>query len=412
MDDLRLSRLLAPAFYPVHQAVRQGTHADIWLQGGRGSGKSSFVSIEILLGLLEDPNANAIVYRKVADTLRDSVYAQMLWAIDLLQADALWQPRLSPLEILCKPTGQRILFRGADDPAKSKGLKLAQGHFRYLWFEELTEFQGMEDVRTIKASVIRGARATTFYTYNPPLAAAAWVNSEALIPRPGRLVHRSSYLDMPQEWLGESFLAEARALKDSNPRAYRHMYLGEVTGAGGQVFPNLELRPVAPGEWQGLPTYSGHDFGFAVDPDAFLRCAFDRRRKVLYIVDEFVAPGMGLDALSRELRRRCGSDIITADSADARSIAELRSRGLRIIPAKKGPDSINHGMRWLQTLSRILIDPARCPNAAREFRAYEYDRDRDGRFISRYPDRNNHTIDAARYAMESVSNRRAAIAVE
>ncbi|MEA5016129.1 MAG: PBSX family phage terminase large subunit [Candidatus Limiplasma sp.] len=411
MVDVRLSQLMAPTFHPAHHAAKHRTHTEIWLHGGRGSGKSSFVSLEIILGMMRDPQANTVVYRKVADTLRESVYAQMMWAIDKLQVSAYWQPRLSPLEIIYKPTGQRILFRGADDPGKSKGLKLRQGFFKYLWFEELTEFHGMEDVRTIKASVIRGETATTFYTYNPPMSAGSWVNAEALVPRTDRLTHHSTYLDMPFGWLGKDFLAEAQALQETNERAYRHMYLGEVTGTGGQVFDNLELRAITAKEWQGLPLYCGHDFGFAVDPDAFVRCAFDRRRRILYIVDEFVAVGLGLDSLAREIKKRCGSDIITADSAEPRSIAELRGRGLRIIPAKKGPDSIAHGMRWLQTLGKIVIDKAQCPNAAKEFQGYEYDRDTEGRFLSRYPDKNNHTIDAVRYAMESVSTRRTAIAV-
>ncbi len=411
MAEVRLSALIAPPFFSVHADLRLGAHQEYWLQGGRGGGKSSFVSVEIILGMMRDPQANAVIYRKVADTLRDSVYAQMAWAIDKLGVTEYWQPRGSPMELVYKPTGQRILFRGADDPAKSKGLKLAQGHFRYLWFEELTEFSAMTDIDTIKASVIRNGDAFTFYSYNPPMSVLNWVNAEALKQPDGRLTHHSSYLDMPPEWLGREFIRIAQAMRNTNARAYRWMYLGEVTGTGGQVFDNLDLRAIAPAEWQGLPTYSGHDFGFAVDPDAFLRCAFDRRRKILYLVDEFVSAGMGLDALSRELKRRCGSDIITADSADPRSIAELRGRGLRIIPAKKGPDSINHGMRWLQTLGKIVIDKAKCPQAAKEFRAYEYDRDKDGRFLSRYPDRNNHTIDAVRYAMENVRTKRTAFAV-
>lgn len=409
--ELRLSALMARPFHPLHQALCRKEAAEFWLAGGRGSGKSSFVSLQTVLGVMADPQANAVIYRKVAATLRDSVYAQMLWAIDRLEVDRLWQPRLTPLELTYQPTGQRILFRGADDPGKSKGIKLQSGFFKYLWLEELTEFQSMEEVRSLKASVLRGSEAVAFYTYNPPLSAGNWVNAEALISKPGRRVHHSTYLDMPRRWLGPQFIAEAQALKAANPRMYRHMYLGEVTGAGGQVFDNLQLRPIQLEEWQGLPTYSGHDFGFAVDPDAFIRCAYDKKRRILYLVAEFVSPAMGLSALVREIRARCGSDIVTADSADPRSVSELRGRGLRIIPAKKGPDSIHHGMRWLQSLGKIVIDPDNCPHAAREFSGYEYDRDREGNFISRYPDRDNHTIDAVRYAMESVSTVRTAVAV-
>ncbi len=408
---VNLGALMAPAYYPIHHAVKSHSHDEIWLKGGRGSGKSSFVSLEIILGMLGEPEANAIIYRKVADTLRDSVYAQMLWAAEKLGVEHLWQAKLSPMELVYKPTGQRVIFRGADDPQKSKGIKLQKGYFKYIWFEELTEFRGMEDVRTIIASVARGGEAIAFYSYNPPISARNWTNAESLRPHPGRLVMNSSYLDVPREWLGRRFIAEAEALKAGNERAYRHMYLGEITGAGGNVFDNLHIAPIEPEAWQGLPTYCGQDFGFAVDPDAFVRCAYDRRRGQLFLVDEFVAHGLGLDELARAVKRRAGLDMITADSADPRSINELRARGLRMLAAKKGPDSVSHGLRWLQTRTRIFIDPAACPVAAKEFSGYEYDRDKDGSFISRYPDMDNHTIDAVRYAMESVSTRRVAVAV-
>lgn len=187
------------------------------------------------------------------------------------------------------------------------------------------------------------------------------------------------------------------------------MYLGEVTGTGGQVFENLKLRPVLPEEWHGFPTYCGLDFGFAADPDAFVRCAYDRKRRRLYVVDEFASTGLLTDRLAREVRARCGPDVITCDSAEPRSIAQLRALGLRVTAARKGPDSVEHGLKWLQTRWEIVIDPERCPFAAREFAQYEYDRDREDRVLPRYPDHDNHTIDAVRYAMESVSGMRQAI---
>ena len=413
---IEMGSLIAPVFAVPFYAVEDKSHEEIWLKGGRGSGKSSFISLDIIWGLMQDDEANAIVYRKVAETLRDSVYAQMVWALDKLGLLPFWQCKVSPMEIVRKKTGQRIVFRGADDPQKSKGIKLQKGYFKFLWFEELTEFEGMEAVRTIKASVIRGREAVTLYSYNPPKSAQNWVNGEALTPVAGRLTHQSTYLDIPREWLGESFIREAEALKESNEIAYRHMYLGEVTGTGGQVFDNVRLSTLwdikgNPKGWNGLHTYCGHDFGFAVDPDAFVRCAYDSRRKILYVVDEYTGTGLSLAMLSKELEKRAKRQVITADSAEPRSIAELQARGLRIIGAKKGPDSVGNGMRWLETLQGIVIDPKRCPMAAKEFGGYEYDRDKNGQFISRYPDKNNHMIDAVRYAMESVRGRKTAIAV-
>jgi len=403
--DIRLSKLIAPVFFPLWNAANEGRCDELWLYGGRGSGKSSFVALYIICGLMEDPGANAIVYRKVAETLRESVYAQLKWAIDLLGVTDWFRMKLSPLEIEYIPTGQRILFRGADRPEKSKGVKLQKGYFKYLWFEELTEFAGMPDIRTIKASILRGTenRTLTFYSYNPPMAQTNWVNEEARKTRKGRISHRSDYRGIPKAWLGDAFLREAEALQKANERQYRHMYLGEVTGTGAQVFDNLVLRKIDPEEWQGLRTYSGLDFGFASDPDAFVRCAYDGRRRILYLVAEYVALKQLADDLARAVKTRAHDDVITCDSAEPRSIAELRSRGVRVVGAKKGPDSIGHGMKWLQSRVRIIIDPQLAPRAAEEFSTYEYERDKDGTILPRYPDRNNHLIDAARYALESVS---------
>ena len=214
----RLSELTAPVFYEVHRDIRAHGHREYMLRGGRGSGKSSFLSLEILWGMLKTPGANAIVYRKVAATLRESVYEQMLWAIERLGIGDFFEMRLSPPEIIYRPTGQRILFRGADDPGKSKSIKCAKGWFGYLWFEEISEFSGMTDVRTIKASVLRGGEGITLYSYNPPESASNWINAETIAPRPDRMIHESSYLDMPPEWLGESFIAEAEALRAANAR--------------------------------------------------------------------------------------------------------------------------------------------------------------------------------------------------
>ena len=405
MNDIRLSRLIAPVYFGLWRAARAGSCDELWLYGGRGSGKSSFVSLYIICGLMDDPQANAIVYRKVAETLRESVYAQLQWAIELLGVADWFRLKLSPLEVEYTPTGQRILFRGSDKPEKSKGVKLTKGYFKYLWFEELTEFAGMRDIRTIKASILRGTqqKTLTFYSYNPPMTANHWVNREALRDRPGRLQHHSDYRDIPGDWLGDAFVSEAEALRVQNPREYRHMYLGEVTGTGAQVFANIALETIAPEQWQGLRTYSGLDFGFASDPDAFVRCAYDGRRRTLYIVREFVALRLLADTLAKEVKARAGDDVITCDSAEPRSIAELRSRGVRVVPARKGPDSVAHGMKWLQSRVRIVIDAKHTPRAAEEFAAYEYERDRDGEPLPRYPDQNNHLIDATRYALESVS---------
>ena len=406
-NSVRTSELIAPAFYPVHADVRRHGHTEYWLKGGRGSTKSSFISVEIVMMLLKNPRVNAIIYRKVAATLRESVYEQMLWAIDKLGVRGYFQPRLSPLEIRHRTTGQRILFRGADDPTKSKSIKLNNGYFGALWFEELAEFSGIEDVRTIKASIIRGGEnEITFCSYNPPQSARSWVNEESLLPRDGRLVHSSSYLDVPKEWLGKGFIAEAEALKKASERAYRHVYLGEVTGTGGQVFENLQIREISAEEIGAFgQTYAGMDFGWFPDPLHFVRCAYDPARRRLWIYDEYrTVKTSNVDVFEHLVKHKglTAWEEVIADSQEQKSIHDLRSYGMNCVGATKGPGSVKASMQWLQALTEIIIDPARCPETAKEFSAYEYERTRDGAFVAAYPDENNHAIDAVRYAMNRV----------
>ena len=409
-DQISISSIIAPKFYSLWKKAQDNKNDEIWMLGGRGSGKSSFASIFIVNGIVEDPEANAIIYRKVGETLRESVYTQIVWAINALGLGDWFRFKLSPLEIEYRPTGQRIMFRGSDKPEKSKGVKLVKGYFKYLWFEELTEFINMKEIRTIKASILRGTNlpTTTFYSYNPPMSAINWVNEESLKQRRGRVYHKSTYLDLPQEWLGESFLLEARSLEQTNELQYKHMYLGDVTGTGAQVFNNLEIRRVKKADLSGMHIYSGLDFGFASDPDAFVRCAYSAKRRTLVIFSEFVKSGLQATELAAEVKKRYRHEVITCDSAEPRSISTLRSNRINVVAARKGPDSIKHGMKWLQSRVKIIIDPERCPYAAREFSAYEYDRDKADNILSRYPDKDNHTIDAVRYAMEHISNMRVA----
>ena len=404
MSKVRLSEVLAPAFHRLHNQLRNGSISEAWLNGGRGSGKSSFCGTQPPLMLLEDEEANAIVYRKVGNTIKDSVYAQVTWAIDKLGLTPWFQFRVSPFEITLKATGQKIMFRGADDPEKSKSLKLARGYFRLLWFEELPEFAGMDELLTIKASVFRGSTkpGITLASYNPPKSANNWVNAEALIPVPGRIVHHSCYTQMNPDWLGPTFLAGAEALRQTNERAYRHMYLGEVTGTGGQVFDNVQVRKITRTERERFDRFlNGGDFGFATDPDAVVRCHYDRRARTLYLLGEIYGAQMNIDTLAERAKGLIGQEYVTYDSADPRMIHELNRRGVRALSAKKGRGSVEHGMRWLQELGAIVIDPETCPNAAREFTGYEYKQDRHGNFLSDYPDQDNHCIDAVRYAVEA-----------
>lgn len=401
-------KVIADAFKPVMLDMDKGLHREYMLQGGRGSTKSSFASIAIVLGIKEDDRANAIVYRRVANTIKDSVFEQMMWAIDVLRLNDEFKVRRSPFEIERKKTGQRILFRGLDDPAKSKSIKLKRGHyFKYLWLEELSEFRGMEDVRSIKQSVFRGVdKAFTIFTYNPPKSASCWVNKEAMKTVPDRLVHKSCYLDVPAEWLGAEFLAGAETLKATNERAYQNEYLGDITGTGGNVFENITLRPITEEDLkQRSNLYSGIDWGWFPDPFHFCRCSYDAAQRRLWIWDEWrTVRTSNMDAFKylAENKGLKAGEMVIADSAEHKSVSDMRSYGMNCVGATKGPGSVRASMKWLQSLKEIIIDPVRCPEAAKEFVSYEYEQNKDGEFVDAYPDKNNHGIDAVRYATNTI----------
>lgn len=408
----RLSDLIAPNFWPIHQDIKAGKHTHYKLYGGRGSTKSSFVSIEIILGMMEDPQANAAVFRRVGATLQESCYEQLLWAIDALGVSHLWHPSLSPLRITYIPTGQRIIFRGCDDPNKAKSIKLRRGYFKYIWYEERAEFDGDEDERKINQSLMRGGeKFVVFYTWNPPKQLQSWVNQDVLEEREDTLCNHSTYLTVPRAWLGEQFFAEAEELKVRKPMAYRHEYLGEATGTGGKVFDNVTVRRITDEEVARFDRIrQGLDFGFAADPLAFERMHYNRSHRKLYIFGEVYAVALKTREAVRRIKLLDPEiHYTTADSEEPRSIDSFNEEGLRLVPAKKGPGSVDHGIRWLsEDLDEIIIDPVRCPNAMREFTSYELEQDRNGNFKGSYPDKNNHSIDAVRYGMEGDMTRRKA----
>lgn len=404
---MELSKIIAPSFYPIHRDIAAGAHTFYKLGGGRGSTKSSFVGTEIPLGIMKDAAAgqftNAVGLRRYGINLKDSVYEQLLWGIDQLGVLAYWQASVSPLRLTYKPTGQQILFRGADSPTKIKSVKVAKGYIKYLWFEELDEFEGPEKIRSIQQSVLRGGpQFCVFYSFNPPLSQRSWVNDPTAFSMPGMLEHHSTYLTVPPEWLGQEFIIEAEHLKQTKPDAYKHEYLGIPTGTGGEVFTNVKIRTITDAEIAAIPRHRlGIDWGFAVDPFAYVSCGYDRKKRRLILYDEVYQVGLTNRAAAEKVKQHggLGKDIV-CDSAEPKSIAEIRGYGLRVRGAKKGPDSVEYGIHWLQGLDEIVVDDKRCPNTAREFIGYELDRDARGEFKAGYPDHDNHAIDAVRYAME------------
>ncbi len=405
MIQIKLSNQIAPPFFSVHQDVKRNKHTHYVLAGGRGSTKSSYISLEILLLLMQNPECHAVIMRKVGNTLRNSVYSQIEWALDTLHISDKWKMTISPMEITRKATGQKILFFGVDDKAKIKSIKLPFGYVGIVWYEELDQFSGMEEIRNLNQSLMRGgSKFWCFSSYNPPKSAQNWVNEEMMTDEPDRLIHVSNYLEVNPDWLGRQFIYEAEKLKKKNETAYRHEYLGEITGTGGAVFENVkEIAMTEADIGQFDKRYYGLDFGFAVDPLSFVAMYYDKKRENLYIFDEIYRPKLTNRQAAGKIKEKItDAALIRADSAEPKSIRELNELGLKVIAAKKGPDSVDFGIKWLQGLNNIYIDKNRCPNAYREFVTYEYEQTRDGQYISAYPDKNNHAIDAARYGLETV----------
>ena len=415
MISISLKSIVAASFYDVHRDLKQGLHTHYWLKGGRGSTKSSFISIEIVLGMMRDAQegklTNAIVIRRVKDTLRGSVYEQITWAIYALGVEEDWYIPDSKLQITYKPTGQVILFKGADKPKKLKSTKVAKGYIKYIWYEETDEFESKEKIDNINQSLMRGGeKFVVFYSFNPPASQRNWCNEEVLEKRPDKLVNHSDYTTVPREWLGEQFVLEAEHMRDTRLTQYEHDYLGKVTGTGRDIFDNVIEGTITGDDIDRFDRiYNGVDWGWFPDPWAFNRMHYNAARKTLYIWDEGHENKKSNRATADILINDHGittDDKVVCDSAENKSIGDYRDYGLFARGAIKGPGSVEYSMKWLQSLQAIIIDKDRCPHTYKEFTHYEYDVDKDGVVINSYPDKDNHHIDAVRYAMEEVWKRK------
>lgn len=396
-------------FHWLMRDIRNGKHEEYVCNGGRASLKSSFISNTILELLRNNPECHAIACRKVGNTLRDSVCAQIQWAIGMQELGEEVEIKKSPPEITIKATGQKIYFRGADKPEKIKSIKPPFGYIGVLWFEELDQFTE-EEVRSIRESVIRGGeKAWVFMSFNPPKSADNWANRYVKIPKRNMVIHTSTYLEAPPEWLGRPFIEEAEHLKSVNPDAYEHEYLGVANGAGGNVFTNVELRRITDEEIAEFDhIYQGVDWGLAPDPYCFVRVHYDHTRETIYFIAEHTAKGHeALNTVTAAYIQEAGYDDfpVTCDSAEKKSTLDYRDLGIKAYNAKKGAGSVEYGMKWLAG-RKIVIDPERTPFAADEFCHYEFERDKDGNLITGYPDKDNHSIDATRYALEKYCNQR------
>lgn len=400
------ARVLGKAFVDINRQIKP--NIEYVFEGGRGGLKSSFVAFKIVELIKNNPQMHACITRQVAGTLKDSVYANMKWAISELGLMEEFECKVSPLEIKYIKTGQTIYFRGLDDETKLKSIKPEFGYIGILWKEEKDQMKGDAQERSVNQSVLRGGdESYDFSSYNPPKSKSNWVNRIKLIPNTKRVIHHSSYLEAPAEWLGQKFIDDAAHLKEINPEAYEHEYLGIANGDGGNVFEYLEIRDITDEEISRMDKiFQGCDWGFFPDPYAFIRLYYNHNTEKIYLIDEIYENKWSNRKSADEILKRKYDDYtITCDSAEPKSINDYRDFGLPARGAIKGPGSVEYSMKWLQTRT-IVIDPKRTPNAYKEFSEYEYERDKDGNVISGYSDENNHLVDACRYATESLWRRR------
>lgn len=395
-------------FHQTIRDIRDKEHLEYVFKGGRGSTKSTTVGMTIIELMKNNHDIHAVVCRKVGNTIKDSVYNKIKWAIGKQEFTEEFDSKLSPMEITLKSTGQKIYFRGADDPDKIKSINPEFGYIGILWFEELDQFSGPEEIRKIEQSAIRGGDlAWIFKSFNPPKTMNNWANKYVLEPKENRIVHSSTYLDVPSEWLGQPFIDEADHLKEVNPNAYEHEYMGVANGNGGNVFEYLEIRDIADEEISRMDRiFAGVDYGWYPDAFCYLRTYYDSAREKIYLIDELYVNKWSNSKTADWIKKKGYDDYtMICDSAEPKSVNDFRDAGLPARGAIKGPGSIEYGFKFLQTKT-LVIDPKRTPNAYKEITEYEYDRDKEGNVISGYPDGNDHAISALRYAYEPLFNRR------
>ena len=408
MTVKKLSEFIPKAFHKTWKAALDQDILNVVEKGGRGSGKSSSIA-HIVIQLIMRYPVNAVAIRYVGENIELSIYEQLKWAITEQEVDAYFRITKSPMRITYKPRGNYIAFRGGQNPERIKSLKDSKFPFTIAWIEELAEFKSEDEVTTITNSLLRGELDDGlfykfFYSYNPPKRKQSWVNKkyETSFQPSNTSVHHTTYLDNP--FIAKAFIEEAEATKARSERRYDWEYLGKAIGSGVVPFDNLQVVPGSitddmVANFDNIR--NAVDFGYATDPLAHVRWHYDKKKNGIYAIDELYGQKISNREYAKWLHKKgYSSDKIFADSAEPKSIAELKTEHdvPHIKGVKKGPDSVEYGEQWLDDLDFICIDPMRTPKIAWEFENIDYQVDKDGNAKPRLEDKDNHTIDATRYA--------------
>lgn len=370
-------------------------------KGSRASKKSTTTAMNLIYRIMEYPESNALVVRKTYRTLLDSCFAQLKWAVNRLGVKDYFDFKLSPLEIIYKPTGQKILFRGLDDPLKVTSVTVEVGSLCFLWIEEAYEIMSESDFdmldESIRGEVPKGHFKQITLTFNP-WNERHWLKRRFFDTKDKDvLAITTNYIC--NEWLDRSDLNVFERMKENNPRRYQVAGLGNWGIVDGLIYENFEERLFTLEEIKDYKTVAGLDFGYTNDPTAFFIGFLDKKDSILYVWDEMYSKGLSNKKIYENIKNMGYSkEKITGDSAEPKSIDELKGYGLRIKGAKKGKDSILNGIQWIQDL-KIVIHP-RCNNFLTEISNYQWDKDKFGKTLNRPIDDFNHLLDAMRYALE------------
>lgn len=371
------------------------------MKGSRASKKSKTTALRFIYNLMKYDKSNLLVIRKTYRTLKDSCWTDLKWAAQRLDVADKWEFKLSPLEATYLPTGQKILFRGLDDPLKVTSITVEYGYLCWAWLEEAYEVMDESDFDVIDES-IRGEIPSHLWkqwtiTFNP------WNDRHWLKKRffdahdPDILALTTNY--KCNEWLDKNDLQLFERMRKNNPRRYQVAGLGNWGVVDGLVYENWEEREYELESVTNCVTACGLDFGYTNDPTAFFIGFYDEDNKILYVWDELYEKGLSNKMIYQRIESMgYGKERIIADSAEPKSIDELKDFGLRVRGAKKGRDSINNGIQFIQDM-KIIIHP-RCVNFLTEISNYVWDKDRFGKTLNMPVDDFNHLMDAMRYAVE------------
>jgi len=439
--DINLNKIISKTFLEIAYKIINCDIMKAILKGGRNTTKSAVAAICLVVGCMIN-NASAVAIVKHNNKVERRLASQFRWAISILGVGAYWKEKVGNQEFVLldsdgKETMNSIRMTGCDDPENLKSYRARLGTFRYVWIEELTNFKNAREVNNLINTMARGGMCCVIHTFNPPERTSNWVNekynapegtvlnkssnciyeeveftfestetNEARTVKLIQAIHHSTYLDIIRDgnahWLGDLLLAEAKLMEIENNDRYRNEWLGEVIGTNANIFRNVK-------EWDGdttglslSPLFRGWDWGLGgPDTCAYTTWFYDKKNKRAYLMLEFGSPKMEVDTIAYEMKKVNPHNFpIKADSSVPILNNQLINKGITIVKAKKGPDSVRAGIEFFRNLNGIYINKIATTQSFKEFKNYEYVIDKDGTITTQLPDKNNHFIDCSRYAFE------------